>query len=115
MSRGGARKGAGRKRGGKNRASIEREKTLAEGGITPLDYLLDIMRDPNEDVWRRIRAAIAAAPYCHPRLATVEHTGRAVPPAKVVLEFIDPAPSEQDVPKLAAPTRIPWFKTTDQN
>jgi hypothetical protein len=32
---------------------------------SPLDYLLQVMRDPNEDKGRRMQAAIQAAPYMH--------------------------------------------------
>jgi phage terminase small subunit len=38
-------------------------------GITPLDYMLAVIRDPNAGTTRRDRMAIAAAPYCHPRVA----------------------------------------------
>src|SRR5262245_25985912 len=39
------------------------------GEITPLAYLLSVIRDSEADPRRRDRAAIAAAQYCHPRLA----------------------------------------------
>jgi hypothetical protein len=47
-----------------------------EGGIMPLDYLLSVMRDANNDQAARVDAAKAAAPYLHPKLAVqeVEHT-----------------------------------------
>ncbi|OYD50706.1 hypothetical protein [Acidovorax kalamii] len=31
----------------------------------PLDFLLQIMRDQDEDKGRRMQAATLAAPYCH--------------------------------------------------
>jgi phage terminase small subunit len=34
---------------------------------TPLDFLLQVMRDPQEDKGRRMQAASLAAPYCHPK------------------------------------------------
>lgn len=34
----------------------------------PLEYLLTVMRDPREPAVLRLEAAIAAAPYRHPRL-----------------------------------------------
>jgi hypothetical protein len=37
--------------------------------IMPLDYMLAVIRDPNAGITRRDRMAIAAAPYCHPRVA----------------------------------------------
>jgi len=41
--------------------------------MSPLDYMLTVMRDPQADPMRRDRLAIAAAPYVHPR---VEPTSR---------------------------------------
>ena len=35
----------------------------------PLDYLLGIMRDEDQDARWRLDAAKAAAPYCHARLS----------------------------------------------
>lgn len=85
MAKGGARQGAGRKRGGKNAKSAEIAQKAAAAGLTPLEYMLDILRgNPPEgaDVAQklsyeamRFEAAKAAAPYVHPRLAAVEHSG----------------------------------------
>jgi hypothetical protein len=41
-------------------------------GLTPLDYLLGIMRDEEAEDARRQDAAKAAAPYVHARLANVD-------------------------------------------
>jgi hypothetical protein len=38
------------------------------GGIMPLDYMLAVVRDPMAGTTRRDRMAVAAAPYCHPRV-----------------------------------------------
>lgn len=38
-------------------------------GISPLDYLLSVVNNPNMDVKYKIEAAKAAMPYVHPRLA----------------------------------------------
>ena len=40
-------------------------------GVLPLDYMLAVIRDPKADVVRKDRLAIAAAPYCHGRIAEV--------------------------------------------
>ena len=84
--RGGARPGAGRKKGAateKTREIADRE--MSGGGLTPLEYMLQVMRtEPSDDleskdylaaVAMRFEAAKAAAPYMHPRLAAVEHSG----------------------------------------
>lgn len=36
-------------------------------GLMPLEFLLGVMRNPDEDKARRMQAATLAAPYCHPR------------------------------------------------
>lgn len=41
----------------------------------PLDYLLRVMRDLGADEAKRIDAAKAAAPYCHPKRAPVGSDG----------------------------------------
>lgn len=37
--------------------------------LTPLDFLLQVMRDPGEEKGRRMQAAQLAAPYCHAKKA----------------------------------------------
>ena len=74
MPRGGARPGAGRKPGGRN--LITREAIAkAHDGLSPLDYLLQVMRDENGDEARRLDAAKAAVPYCNARLQPVNSKG----------------------------------------
>ena len=46
-----------------------------EGGMMPLDYLLWIMRDEDQEVRSRLDAAKAAAPSCHARLSSTELSG----------------------------------------
>ncbi len=49
-------------------------ETLAQiraSGITPLDYMLQVMRDEDVEPAKRLDAAKAAAPYVHPRLASL--------------------------------------------
>lgn len=75
MARGGARAGAGRKKGGHNRLTEESVAEAKASGIMPLDYLLEVMRDVGADEARRIDAAKAAAPYVHPRLQPIDKDG----------------------------------------
>ena len=44
----------------------------ASEGITPLEFMLQVMRDDNAERSERLDMAKAAAPYIHPRLSTVE-------------------------------------------
>ena len=77
MARGGYRPGAGRPLGSKNKRSQmieEAARRTAAGGPTPLEFLLRVMRDENESMDRRLEAAKAAAPYCHPRLVSQQIT-----------------------------------------
>jgi hypothetical protein len=61
-----------------------REKALADG-ISPLEYLLDVMRDQAMDLDKRIDAAKAAAPYVHARLQSVTHSGPDAGPLQVIV------------------------------
>ena len=73
----GSTKTGGRKKGTLNRMNAKHRKAIAESGLTPLDYMLAVLRDeeaPKED---RMWAAQHAAPYLHPRLSAIDHTGDA--------------------------------------
>lgn len=74
MAKGGARPGAGRKPGGQNRITKE-AVAKAHDGLSPLDYLLSVLRDPGADEAKRIDAAKAAAPYCHAKLQPIDGEG----------------------------------------
>lgn len=72
-SRPGERRG-GRKKGTPNKATGKRREVALhalERGISPLEYMLKIMRNPKANQVRRDEMARAAAPYVHPRLAAV--------------------------------------------
>jgi phage terminase small subunit len=74
MSRGGYRPGSGRPKGSKM-ASPTRQSLIGvacaahNSGLTPLEYMLEVMNSVEADQNRRDRMAIAAAPFCHPRVA----------------------------------------------
>lgn len=83
MARGGARPNAGRKVGAASKKTREIADKAASEGITPLDYMLEILRkedlgpdaDPAQVLAHqamRFEAAKAAAPYIHPKLSSVE-------------------------------------------
>lgn len=92
---GGARRGSGRRKGTANIRTRDIANKLAEDGeLTPLEYLLGVMRETSEKlkaqyetgeidtaeyadklrelIKRRDKAAEIAAPYIHPRLASVQ-------------------------------------------
>jgi hypothetical protein len=78
---GGARPGAGRPPGAKNKTTIEREK-MAELGLRelhrtrrlPLEVMLLRMDGDASISDDMFAAAVAAAPYIHPRLASTDTT-----------------------------------------
>lgn len=92
---GGRRPGAGRKHGATTKKTKEiADKLAADGEITPLEYMLGVMRETptkiktqydkgeidaveyavkmTELIRRRDNAAEKAAPFIHPRLASIE-------------------------------------------
>lgn len=71
---GGARPGAGRKKGGHNKLT-EEAVAKSKDGLSPLDYLLSVFRDVEADEARRIDAAKAAAPYVHAKLQPIDGQG----------------------------------------
>lgn len=103
-SHGGARKGAGRKTGSATKRTREIADKAAASGVTPLDVMLDNMvfahshaatllgklLDAGAEVpdgfdslkellrYRTLaqEAAKDAAPYIHPKLQAIEHTGK---------------------------------------
>lgn len=72
MAHGGPRNGAGRKPGQATKVNQKAREQALEGGISPLDYMLSILRDEKVDKAERMDAAKAAAPYVHARLASIE-------------------------------------------
>jgi hypothetical protein len=74
------------KTGGRQKGAVEkikREAILAAQGITPLDYMMGIVRNEKEDKTVRLDAAKAAAPYVHARLQTTTLAGDPEKPLKV--------------------------------
>lgn len=68
---GGARKGAGRKKGLPNKLTAKALEETKASGITPLEYLLNVMRTSGDEKMQ-MSAAIAAAPYVHAKLSSIE-------------------------------------------
>lgn len=78
MAHGGKRVGAGRKAGSATRKTRAIAERASAEGITPLEVMLQAMRKHVEaERWDEAAAqAKDAAPYMHPKLAAVQHTGR---------------------------------------
>jgi len=78
MARGGKREGAGRKKGQVSEQTKRRKEIMVKAaaeGITPLEFMLAVLRDENADFSERYKAAVDAAPYIHPRLASTKVEG----------------------------------------
>lgn len=71
-SHGGSRPGAGRKPGKRSRKTAELIKAVEAAGITPLDYMLSILRDETKTENIRLQAARDSAPYIHSKLQSLE-------------------------------------------
>ncbi|WP_434053895.1 MAG: hypothetical protein RDA78_03030 [Roseibium sp.] len=66
---GGARAGAGRPPGATNKKSAEILAGAVKQGVTPVEYMLSVMRDKSAEAKDRAWAAEKAAPYIHARPA----------------------------------------------
>lgn len=81
VRKGGNRKGAGRPKGGMNIKSAQIAIEAASKGITPIEVMLHVMRElfdraqksqSTEDFVLAGTAAKEAAPYVHPRMASID-------------------------------------------
>ena len=98
MGRGGARPGAGRPPGSTNQRSAEIARQAAEAGITPIEVMLSAMRELWEEgtstsIREAARIAKDAAPYVHPRLASIDQTVREA--ARFVIHAPQPCSVEE--------------------
>ena len=83
MARGGFRVGAGRPKGSKKNRTTTKSKqsdsiiTRPGESLTPLQFMLRVLNDPNADKELRAKMAIAAAPYIHSRAGEGKKNDRA--------------------------------------
>ncbi len=66
---GGARKGAGRPEGSVSQRHVDMLAATVSDGITPVEYMLKVLRDEGANDKARAWAAEKAAPFIHPRPA----------------------------------------------
>lgn len=89
MSRGGKRPGSGRKKG-KTQKTLERQAIIdaqiAEGA-TPLEVMLQVMRDPQFSWDVRLDMAKTCASYIHPRLQAITHSGPGNTPIALAVQM----------------------------
>lgn len=105
--RGGKRPGAGKKKGSKHKLTIGRELAAAQvikgaEGQSPLEVMLEVMRDPNARPDVRLDAAKGAAPYVHrkqPQEVVVDQTMHLPPPILFVMGPPDGIPDDGPDPR----------------
>jgi hypothetical protein len=85
VPRGGNRSGAGRKPGSRTEKTHKVAKRAAQEGTTPLELMLRVMREYDDagESDKAVSIAKDAAPYMHPRLAAVQHTGKGGAPLTI--------------------------------
>ena len=92
----GQKKAGGRKKGTPNKATAKREADIAKTGKTPLQFLIDRMRNRKADMAERIDCAKAAAPYVHPRAATTVNLDAKLNITEVRDVIVDPRDPDHD-------------------
>lgn len=86
----GIKTGGGSRKGKPNKATAAKAAEIASSGLTPLDYMLSVLRDTERPTDARLEAAKSAAPYVHPKLANIELTGKGGGPLGVnIVRFSD--------------------------
>ena len=93
----------GRPPGAKNKRTLALQRRIQQAGVTPLEYLVSIMVDEDQEQHTRIDAAKAAAPYIHPRLqsTTIQEKPYEGDPSSITneqLASIIQTPSGSDAP-----------------
>ncbi len=91
MAHGGNRAGAGRKPGAATKVNQEARAKALEGGESPLDYMLRVMRDIGTDAPRRDDMAKAAAPYVHAKLSSVDANVKANVDGSITFTWLPPS------------------------
>lgn len=109
---GGRRPGAGRKKGSIRRLTAEAIDAAAAEGILPLQYMLRVMRDARVARPRRDAMAIAAAPYLHSKLSSVEHSTKK---GETLKEVMDSMTAKEAAEAYATTLSQPSFEDDKQS
>ena len=105
MPRGGKRPGSGRKNGSETKRTKARREAIiaaAAEGILPLEVILRAMRQHYEAgrIDRAAELAKDAAPYVHPRLASIQHGGGTTEERRleITVEVVNGPPAGENAP-----------------
>ena len=79
----------------------------AAGGVTPLEYMLAILRNPRAKQKRRDWAAKESAPYLHPRLSSVDQTQKGPPTVVQKVYQFPPGEKPRTLPPPAPTAALP--------
>lgn len=87
-------KGGGRKMGNPNRKARSLALAAHRANMTPLSYMLDVLKS-NTSTARKDHMAVSAAPYVHPKLSATKVTGAGDDGAvklehKVIVNYVMP-------------------------
>lgn len=103
---GGRRTGSGRKRGYANEKTRKIADGAAAAGLTPLEYALEVMRDPAQPLARRDAMAAMAMPYMHARLANIVVDREPDAPQVTTINVISVPPGVHYTPEQCAQLRL---------
>lgn len=86
----GRKKTGGRVAGTSNHATVAHRIAILKSGLSPIDYLCSVYRDPNEPTNLRLDAARTVANFIYPRLSSVDLNSHNDQPLTVqILRFSD--------------------------
>jgi hypothetical protein len=80
---------AGRRAGTPNRASSDFREKVLRSGLSPVDFLCQTFRDPEQPMHVRVDAAKSIIPYIYPKLSNVDvRSGDGQPMVVQILGFL---------------------------
>ena len=85
-------KTGGRQKGIANKRTRDIADAAMAQGLTPLEYMLAVLRDETVEPERRDEMAKAAAPYLHPRLAAIEAKLSVAVDHEIALDQLEASP-----------------------
>src|ERR1700722_6766235 len=95
-SKPGERRG-GRQKGTRNKRESLRQQAIEQAGVTPLEFMLNIMGNASNPTLMRLDAAKSAAPYVHARLQSVTLAGDRENPLVHSMDFSSLSDAELDL------------------
>ena len=81
---------AGRAKGSKNKRTLEVMELCEKKKFKPIEFLIDVAKDKNEDMVYRLKAAIEVNGCINPKLKAIEHSGHynGLTGNKITLEIV---------------------------